>query len=429
MQHDPEDGEDFGAAFNSRSEDKPFDPHRRLRDPEATLALLGLSRCDGLQGDTEAALVANLIWLVHMTDAKWLFYGRDHNHYVGGRRYYPRFYRRRRMVAAVESFAARGLVVEERTRPSLGARYRSRFAPSDSFLERLRSLPFTVATLVRQRKELIVLKDEQGIFKPYAETDATFALRKDVVEHNGFLACFDITVCHPAAHYDDQGFLVIGDERFDPTRKSYHCVYNGDFGLGGRWYGPWWQRLPRAVRSGILINGLPTRELDIRACHMRLLCARMGIDLGDADPYLGFDFPRAEIKKAVNMLLNAPTWQSAHGAITDWLGEQYGGAASARATEIRRALRARYAALEPFWASGYGLKLQNLDARIAARSQQRLRHRHVPCLSIHDSFVVPAEHEALTAAIMAEEFEWACLHLSGRDRSTPSFQTTTAKIV
>jgi hypothetical protein len=43
------------------------------------------------------AVVANLIWLVQMAEADWIFYSRDIAHYVGLVRYIPRFYRRKEM--------------------------------------------------------------------------------------------------------------------------------------------------------------------------------------------------------------------------------------------------------------------------------------------------------------------------------------------
>jgi hypothetical protein len=43
---------------------------------------------------------------------------------------------------------------------------------------------------------------------------------------------------------------------------------------------------PSNIRSGIYLSGEPTCEFDIRACHLRLLCAAARIDLGDADPYV-----------------------------------------------------------------------------------------------------------------------------------------------
>jgi hypothetical protein len=75
------------------------------------------------------------------------------------------------------------------------------------------------------------------------------------------------------------------------------------------------------------------------------------------------------------------------------------------------AIEAHFPALEPFWNSGYGLVLQSIDADTCARLQRRLRQDHIPCLSVHDSFIVPRSAHDRTIALMEEEFDRACFRL------------------
>ena len=143
---------------------------------------------------------------------------------------------------------------------------------------------------------------------PIAKASSVYAMRRDVTAHNAFLQGFDITLVHPEAHYDEQGYLVIDSRRLNPNRTTYYRIFNGRFTRGGRWYGPWWQSVPSRCRTGIRINGEPTCEPDIQGCHMRLLSARAGVKLGAGDPYEGLGLPRKEVKLAVNVMLNAPSW-------------------------------------------------------------------------------------------------------------------------
>src|SRR5262249_15389281 len=39
-------------------------------------------------------------------------------------------------------------------------------------------------------------------------------------------------------------------------------------------------------------------------------CARAGVKVGDGDPYEGLDLPRKDVKLAINVMLNAPSWPS-----------------------------------------------------------------------------------------------------------------------
>jgi hypothetical protein len=250
----------------------------------------------------------------------------------------------------------------------------------------------------------------------YRETAKTREMRKDVAAHNAVLSKVQITLSHPEACYDALGLVLTGGRRLNPERKTYIRVFNGTFIRGGRWYGPWWQSLPAGVRTGLRIDGEPTVEHDISGCHMRLLCARAGVAIGNGDPYALSDLPRNEIKVGVNIMLNATSWRSARGALVNQLADEHGPAACARADRIREELRLRFPAFEPYWNSGYGLKLQNIDAAICMQVQRRLRQHSVPCLSVHDSFLVPQLAEDLTVRTVEEEFDRAC-HRLGREGS------------
>jgi hypothetical protein len=353
-----------------RAEDKPFDRSIALRDGAALLADLALP-CppDPKIAAAVQTWLANLIWRAQMGDASWVFYSRDKDHYTGLSRYAAKFYRRPIMIAAVDWLVAHGLVVHHKTKPSPSALFRSRLRATAAFHAQLQILPAAVTTCTPQ--ERIVLRDADGRALPYRETASTAQMRRDVEAHNAFLASLDITLDHPEAHLDAHGFLVVSGQRLDPGRKAYYRVFNGTFRRGGRWYGPWWQSLPKCVRAHIRINGEPTAEPDICGCHMRLLCASAGLDIGDSDPYVLSGFPRDEVKAAVNIMLNANNWHSARGAFIERYEQRYGALAAARrAGAIRAALNARYPALAPYWNSGYGLVLQGIDADICRRLQR-----------------------------------------------------------
>jgi hypothetical protein len=402
-----------------RREDKPFRPCLTLRDASGEEAGLGLPCCaDPVMRAAIHAIVANLIWLEQMADATWTFYSRDTAHYVGFDRYVPRFYRRQVMIEAVELMQRAGLIYHQKIRPSPNAWCRSRFRPTEAFLPRLATRP--AATTAFAPCELIVLRDADGRPIPYRETRAISAMRQDVLAHNAYLAGFEVTLNHPEARCDTQGMLVIGKQRLNPQRSTCYRVFNdGKFTRGGRWYGPWWQHVPSDVRTGIHINGEPTCESDIAACHLRLLGACAGVEFGDRDPYDGLGFSRDDVKACFNIMLNASRWRSASGALIERLSGRWDDdrPIGPHVQAIRTAIQTRFPALERFWNTGYGLLLQNIDAQVCAGVQRRLREAGVPALSIHDSFIVPQPARDLTVSIRDEEFDRAC-HAQRQKRRT-----------
>jgi hypothetical protein len=66
-------------------------------------------------------------------------------------------------------------------------------------------------------------------------------------------------------------------------RKLYRIFNRGSFSNGGRFYGTWWQQIPKEIRPQLLIDGEPTIEHDYPQLHPNMLYAQIGARLeGDA---------------------------------------------------------------------------------------------------------------------------------------------------
>lgn len=106
----------------------------------------------------------------------------------------------------------------------------------------------------------------------------------------------------------------------------------------------------------------------------------------------------------------------AHGALTGEFLAEHGTTAADHARAVMTAVEAHFPALAPYWSTGVGLRLQNLDADICARVQRKLRQRGIPCLSVHDSFVAPASEGLALQVVMDEAFDDACERLRSEAR-------------
>jgi hypothetical protein len=218
---DPHEGVDNVIARNGlRCEDKPLQACLNLADPAAMTAALRLplSTTPAVNAAI-CAIAANLVCLEQIGNAQWLFYSRDNNHFAQMRHYVPSFYRRPTMIAAVDQLERGGLIIHQQTKPSPRAAYRSRLRPTEELRIRIRALPATATSL--NPSEIIVLRGADKRPISYRETAATKAMRQDVMAQNDYLRALALTVRHPEACIDAQGYLVINGCRLNLTRNTY----------------------------------------------------------------------------------------------------------------------------------------------------------------------------------------------------------------
>ncbi|MCK5836884.1 MAG: hypothetical protein KAH09_06425, partial [Desulfobacula sp.] len=189
-----------------------------------------------------------------------------------------------------------------------------------------------------------------------------------------------------------------------PIRKKDKWKY------GGRIY---WaeQNIKRDERKLIRINGEPTIELDYSALHPSLLFAREGIQLDlNLDLYQDIisDMPpmdeadkkgcRKFIKNAFLYCLNAADedevkkaiWQDIdgeykfYGLIEDHLKLGIVG--------VLEKIKTAYPKIEHFMFKGIGHELMHDDSEIAMDVVGFFTDLNIPCLPVHDSFLVPISH-------------------------------------
>ena len=389
----------------------PLRPNLRLLDPEAVLASLGCSIIDDDDRAVLDCLIANGIEADRKVPGGAIFYSRDRNHYSRRflpDRYVPDFYAYAEMMRGVAWLDHAGLIVHRRTAPSSIAKHRSRIRASPDLLVACENVE-----IVSRPKEVIILKDRDGYPTPYGDSRDVDRMRRDVWAQNEVIQSLRIGISDACIERDAFGRLYRILYGPGSLCRPLRRIFNGGWTLGGRWYGPTWQNLPAKVRAHLLIDGELVIEVDFKTCHPRLLCALAGIDLPFHDE--GFDYYdrlpgllRKHVKRAFNILINAPSDQAAVMALAQEL-RTVGQPPPVRyaqflVDEVRQGLPG----LQRAWRPGIGLHLQYRDAEICARVQRKLRRRGVPLLSVHDSFIVPQRHEGLLKQVMNDEMEVEC---------------------
>lgn len=176
------------------------------------------------------------------------------------------------------------------------------------------------------------------------------------------------------------------------------AIYNNcSFSDGGRLYclpyrGINYQQLNKQERSKIRINLADTVELDFSTLHLSMLYAQRNIELL-SDPY-SFDCNRNIAKKTILVLINADTELSARKA----LEKQFENTIDFK--PIIAAAKQYHTPIADCFGSGIGIKLQNYDARIAVNVVSHFTAKGVPCLPIHDSFIVDKRYKEQLKDVM-----------------------------
>lgn len=173
---------------------------------------------------------------------------------------------------------------------------------------------------------------------------------------------------------------------------------NGSIHYGGRFYthGNNYQNIKKYARSYLRIAGKPTVELDYANHHIRLV-AHTQLDMECPEDIYDIEGEdRKRIKLVTNILLNAESIKSAERAIRCSL---FGKEALGKAPEAKRLLKVTLKRMRSVFGKRIqplllnplaGPALQNLDGDITAGILIGLTvKKGIPCLPMHDSYIVP----------------------------------------
>ncbi|MCH8047382.1 MAG: hypothetical protein IID44_27085 [Planctomycetes bacterium] len=212
-------------------------------------------------------------------------------------------------------------------------------------------------------------------------------------------------------------------------RRRLRPVHRAIFTDRWEWHGRLYtgryghQSLRKIERRTIEFNGCPSSELDFGGMHPRLLYHLREIDYRD-DPYKlwGDDTTEAQrrlVKTLVNAAINATTRRQAIQASKFQMsrftkerdskgkrryktGKKLDDAITLhqayRETDMTfggiydRAVR-RHPRIADYFGSDAGMWLMRIDSSIAMDVMYHFAKRCIPCLSCHDSFIVPRQHE------------------------------------
>lgn len=178
-------------------------------------------------------------------------------------------------------------------------------------------------------------------------------------------------------------------QRLDMDAVTLHRVFNSpDWCDGGRYYGGWWQNVPKEYRRFVTIDGKDTCEYDYSSIHPRLLYAKSGHSWpANKDPYEAPHGPelRDAVKSAFLIMLNK------EGTIQKRQVPNFDSTAARMSWKhFIAGIQETHAPISKFLGTGIGIKLQRADADIAEAVMLRFAQMRYACLPVHDSFIVLA---------------------------------------
>jgi hypothetical protein len=192
----------------------------------------------------------------------------------------------------------------------------------------------------------------------------------------------------------------------DFSKKRLHRSFlDRRLDRGGRFYGPWYQNIPKEYRQHIMIDGLPTLELDYSALHPNLLYYYAGVDPPSGDLYELEGYSRGArkfIKSFFLKMINSPSPYEAKGSIREdafvkkkkkvKIPKELGKIEDKDLDPLVEKLLEKHEPLKKyiFKVKDLGNILQNVDSRIVESVLLYFAKKGIPVLPLHDSFRINA---------------------------------------
>jgi hypothetical protein len=204
-------------------------------------------------------------------------------------------------------------------------------------------------------------------------------------------------------------YKIVNPDKMIPMQTSLYRVFsNESFNYNGRFFGADYQMLKKELRKSLLIDGENVVELDYKALHANMMYSINGIKYEGEDPYdlyNGNKVLRTAVKIMFNVAMNSSSKASAIKAFARKLHKkkhekieyqeilQELDSHKVSLVTLLESIVSAHPIFEEYLYSGMGLTFQNYDSRIASIILQSFTEREIPCLCIHDSFIVEEKYQ------------------------------------
>ena len=404
--------------MDEREYSRPLTVHRVSDYPEIKKVLndlfVELSKLLGRISVDKTRKFLNLVvldlFVAYKTDPDlYVGYSRAKDKYRPGTLNHSFFLRYRPLMRVIDGLDELGYLENHRgfydRKSKIGRQSRMRATPK--LIDLIEGNAATSEMVDRELGQPIILRDKDKQELVFEPTEETNRYAEQVQRYNEVLSRNTLKLCITDAQLKKEHGIAV-----DYSNFPIHRIFNETFSRGGRFYGGWWQNIPRELRRYITINGKSTSELDYSGQHLLMLYGIKGEEyqwLYDNDPYQlpGFGKEIREILKAVALrAINAADREEALKAITYELRMKFwdNPYRDVDSELLIDAFMAKHPLIKEDFFSGAGLELQFIDSQIAEYVLNHMMVKHQIVLPVHDSFVVQNEHLPRLFRIMKEAY-------------------------
>lgn len=278
---------------------------------------------------------------------------------------------------------------------------RTKIAPTEKFRELAKTATIEVKAA---KRGIVVLKDAEKRWVPYDQS-AVARLQANLNTINAAVEAAPLFT-----------FVRDGKERAIAVDDlKYNRIFNRDFERGGR-FSSIAQGLRKEERKTIRIGGKATVELDFGSMMPSLAYALKGLHLqGRAYDVEGVGEGDKSVAKSLLLTMfnakngNTAIYSTAKDIYQDSNhipepGTGVGNTTRERVALVLDALLAAHDPIRDFFFAGKGLELMRLESAIAERVLLSMAGQTIPCLAVHDSFIVPQGNELQLRTAMQQAF-------------------------
>ena len=310
---------------------------------------------------------------------------------------------------------------------------RSRIQPTKKLKDAFNKLvPEEVDVEPHRKRETIILRDkdhndDKSSDIKYEDTPTTMRMRKVVEDYNEMMQRHHVDVASlrkpvfVRESVDAEGQPIMQRIRIGPKHMfTYRVFSRGDtkFKTHGRWYGGFWQQLPKKsqdLRKDIYIDGEPTDEIDFSGFHPTLLALKHGKllkgDKYDLGQQVLDDLPvpeqRRVVKELVLIAINSKTKSAAFNAYNNQNKDK-----PISHNELGKLLATcihKYPFLSSELCSDKGIELMYTDSQITEAAIRIFITDEKPVLPVHGSYIV----KRLDRQYLKEVMQQACNEVLG----------------